>query len=125
MLGPPDKVDRDSEDLPLLKYNYMRATFWFDARSRLHWIECCHPNLTTFGRKLIGTDGEESLTFLKGHLEEPPELEDYGSFESYHFRKSELEVQVEYGLVQTINFGHLWAHDRPVFAAQIKTERLS
>lgn len=112
-LGLADKVDTDNEGFPLLQYNDLRSTFWFDQDNRLHWIQSKHSELTVLGRRTIGAVAEEMLEFLRLHLGEAPEIEDYGSFESHHFRGAELEVQVEYGAIDQVCFGHLWEGELP------------
>ena len=114
--GPPDKLDSDESHLPLLQYNELRSTFWLDEAGRLHWIQCQHPDVHIFGNPVIGQLGDRVISFISSKLEEKPEFEDYGSMESYHYNSAELELQVEYGTIVRVCFGHLWNdNDTPIY----------
>ncbi|MEQ9586514.1 MAG: hypothetical protein RJS97_00840 [Parvibaculaceae bacterium] len=115
-LGPPDKIDRDEEEFPLFLFNKLRSTFWFDSKSRLHWIQCSHRDAVLLGSKPIGAQAPSILSSIESHLGESWELVDYGSIESYSFSEAELEIQTEYGLIRSICFGHLWEGDTPLYA---------
>ncbi|MCL2914278.1 hypothetical protein L2725_10915 [Shewanella corallii] len=115
LLGEPDKIDRDKNNLPLLQYNKLKSTFWMDEGDKLHWIQCSNPELLIQGVNVIGLATDEVISKLHQIGEATYEFEDYGSMESYSFPELELEVQAEYGVVTTICFGHFWKNDEPVY----------
>jgi hypothetical protein len=115
MIGQPDKVDVDHDELPLLKYNELMCTFWMDESNRLHWIQSANPLLTLQNMKVIGMEVLDIVAKLALVLGYSHEFEDYGATESYSFSEHELEIQSEYGIVTDVCFGHYWKDDEPLY----------
>ena len=116
MIGEPDKIDVDHDELPLLKYNRLMCTFWMDESDRLHWIQSSNPLLTLQNTKVIGMEVLDIISKLALAFGYSYEFEDYGSMDSYSFPEHELEIQSEYGIVTGICFGHYWEDDEPLYA---------
>jgi hypothetical protein len=116
MIGKPDKIDVDHDELPLLKYNGLMCTFWMDESDKLHWIQSSNPLLTLQNTKVIGMGVLDVIAKLALEFGYSHEFEDYGSMESYSFPEHELEIQSEYGIVTDICFGHYWKDDEPLYA---------
>lgn len=116
LLGQPDKTYA-TEYNRHLQYFALAIDFWFidDADDpddgRLHWIECANPEATLLGESIVGVARDEALEMLDDRLGDEVEVEDYGSFESYHFDEGELELQFEYGVVRSVNFGNVFGPD--------------
>ncbi|WP_412970760.1 hypothetical protein [Glaciecola sp. MF2-115] len=115
MLGEPDKIDVDYDELPLLKYNKLMCTFWMDDGNRLHWIQCSNPLLRLQKTLVIGKDVSDTIRKLELTFGYSHEFEDYGSSESYSFPENEVEIQSEYGIVTQVCFGHYWKGDTPLY----------
>jgi len=115
LIGEPDKIDTDNDELPLLQYNKLKCTFWMDDSDRLHWIQCSNPSLMIQDIKIIGLDVLNVISKLSLLIESSYELEDYGSMESYSFSEQELEIQSQYGIVTAVCFGHYWNDDEPLY----------
>ena len=114
-LGTPDKVHLADDGDRRLRYDRLRCGFWF-RDDRLHWVRCANPDLMLFGEKLRGRPTAEVLSFLSRHLDEAPETEDYGDWESHSFPTSWLELQFEYDALSEVCAGHLFDDDdRPVW----------
>lgn len=119
-LGNPDKIDRDADENPLLIYNNHRCTYWMDEDDRLHWIQTENPNAILLGQPIIGRSAQVVFDELSEAGIGPFELEDYGSMESHSAQDSELEIQVEYGAVSRVGFGHLWSeNDEPIYPSAV------
>lgn len=115
-LGEPDKIDRDESGCPLLIYNTLRCTLWLNEKGLLHWIQCSNRSARLLDQAIVDTPIESTLSKLCQILGDEYEFEDYGSMDSYTFDSQELELQVTYGLVSAVCFGHFWADDdQPVF----------
>ncbi|MBU3003373.1 hypothetical protein [Paraglaciecola arctica] len=115
MIGEPDKIDVDHDELPLLQYNSLMCTFWMDKSDRLHWIQSANPLLTLQNTKVIGMEVLDIVAKLALVLGYSHEFEDYGATESYSFSEHELEIQSEYGIVTDVCFGHYWKDDEPLY----------
>ena len=110
-IGSPDKVDSDETGNPLLIFNQLQCTFWLNENNELHWIQCSNSSARLWGEIVIGQPFATQIEVLETFAEESPSLDDYGSMESYGFEENELELQVEYGIVTSICFGHFWTDD--------------
>ena len=108
--GAPDKDYLSEDGDRRLCYHEIKSAFWF-RENKLHWIRCAHPNLVWFGEKLFGRNKEEALSFLQVHLNESPEGDDYGEWESHSFSNSEVELQFDYNALKEVCFGHLFSEN--------------
>ena len=116
LLGPPDKYDTDGFEAPLLIYNAYRSIFWFSLEDELHWIQCSNSISMIWNQKLIGQSFVAKKALIASHAGEPTDIDDFGSMESYSYDSCQLEIQVEFGTIQTICFGNLWEDgDTPIY----------
>ncbi len=111
--GKPNKKYIDEYGDIFLKYNSMETTLKFEHENefRLSWIETSNIKMKILDFspwKILKADLLPKLTEL---LSEPPQMEDYGSFESVTYNNSWMEFQFEYGLLKQINFGVLLDSD--------------
>jgi hypothetical protein len=108
-LGEPDKTYL-LDYSKCIQFFELRVVFSFEFEqdNRLGWIEVHHPEAILFGLKLIGQNREKVLSVISSQIVDEPEVDDYGSFESYLYGKYELELQFEFNCLRSINFGFLW-----------------
>jgi hypothetical protein len=116
--GPADKAYTD-DTVRHLVYFEKRLDLWFDTEShhRLEWVSCSHPDIELEGARVIGSSGEDALRMVQKCLpEQDVELTDYGSFESHMFEESWIELQIEFGQVRSVSWGHFFdIEDKPVW----------
>lgn len=107
LLGTPNKTYFTEGECKRLQFNHHRLELSFEPinENRLGWIEVHNPNSTIFASKIIGLEQQFALTFISSHVNETPEIEDYGSFVSYFYTENMLELQFEFGTLKCINFG--------------------
>ncbi len=91
-LGRPDKVYFADDGDRRLAYDCMRCCFWF-RNDRLHWIICAHPDLRIFGRSLHGLTTTKVIGFLREHLDDTIDFDDYDEMESHTFEENWVELQ--------------------------------
>jgi len=98
----------------------LETTFKLEEENdyKLGWIET-----SSFKTKLLdispwGIPKNDLIERLTQALGESPEVEDYGSFESFTYNNAWLELQIEYGKLKQINFGVLFdAQNKPLWPA--------
>lgn len=89
----------------------LELSFEPENENLLGWIEVHHSQGTLFGYQLIGHSRQNVLDLLAKELENPPECEDYGSFNTAFYEDQWLELNFEFGRLKNINFGVLYGED--------------
>ncbi|MGH1403713.1 MAG: hypothetical protein ACRBDL_05675 [Alphaproteobacteria bacterium] len=109
-LGKPDSTYETDDENKRIQYNNKRLELTFEPENDnlLGWIEVHNPEADLFGKKVIGLPRQDVLDFLKQHIGEPTETEDYGSFISTHYADHWLELQFKFDRLQNVNFGSLY-----------------
>jgi len=106
--GKPDKIYTDDYEDVFVVYNSIKATFKIESNNKFGWLETSNKDVTIFNISPWSIEQKELVTKITEILNETPEVEDYGSFESITFNKSWLELQFEYGKLKEINLGVLY-----------------
>lgn len=116
LLGKPDKEFESDFDFHIQYYS-LQGDFWFRKQDlRLHWIQCSHPSSKIFDRLVISKDKEELIMFIRSNIFDEIEINDYGSFESYYFKNTCLELQFKFNLLEEVCFGHFFdREDKPIW----------
>jgi hypothetical protein len=106
-LGPPDKRYQTDTDALRLQYFALRLEFSIEPNNgdRFGWVEAHSPDVTLFGRRVVGEPITSALSFFSQALAEEPEHEDYGSLETFFWACAWVELQVEFGRVVSVNCG--------------------
>ncbi len=109
-LGKPNNTYETDDENKRIQYNDKKLELTFEPENNnlLGWIEVHNPSAELFGKKVIGLPQQDVLDFLKKHIGEPTETEDYGSFVSSHYADHWLELQFKFGHLQNVNFGSLY-----------------
>ena len=118
LLGKPDKAYEADYERRTLQYNELQIELTFEPEndSLLGWIEVYNPKAELFGKKIIGLRKKEVLDFISKHIDEKPEIEDYGSFISVSFDNHWLELQFRFDRLENLNFGVLYDNsDTPIW----------
>lgn len=116
--GLPDKKYTDEFGDIYAQYFPQQYVLKFekDNDNRLGWIEVYNTEVRLLGELPWRKRQNEIVQTVASMLDEQPEMEDYGSFESVAFKKSWLELQFELGRLRCVNFGVLFdANDEPVW----------
>lgn len=108
--GKPDKSYTDDYEDLFLVYNSIKTTFKIEKESnnKFGWLETSNNETTIFNFSPWLLEQAELVAKITEILNEAPESEDYGSFESIIFNESWLELQFEYGKLKDINLGVLY-----------------
>jgi hypothetical protein len=117
-LGSPDKRYRTDSGALRLQYYTPMLEFSIEPENedRLGWIEVHSSEATLFGRPVVGEPIASALSFLSEGLEEMPEHEDYGGFETFFYPRNWVELQVEFGRVVSVNCGVQYSdEDEPLW----------
>ncbi len=120
LLGKPDKSYFLESESHRLQYNthQIELSFEPDNDNLLGWIEVHNHKALLFGSKLFNLEKEEIAKFLSKHIDEEPEIDDYGSFVSLTYDILWLELQFQFNKLQNINFGVLYNEsDKPLWPA--------
>ena len=105
-LGLPDKKYESSYDLHL-EYFSLRCDLWLLKKdSKLHWIRTSNSGMRIFGELMLNQKKDKLISFLSSKLDDELEINDYGEFESYTFKKTWLELQFQFDILIEIGFGH-------------------
>lgn len=116
--GLPDKKYADEYGDIFAQYYTQQLVLKFEKENhhRLGWIEVYNTEARIFGELPWQKAQNEIVQTAASTLDEQPEIEDYGSFESVTFIQSWLEMQFELGRLRCINFGVLFdANDAPIW----------
>ena len=107
--GLPNKKYIDEFGDIYFKYNALEITLKFEKEHayRLGWIETSNIKAKLLDYSPWTIAKQNLIPELTRILSEPPETEDYGSFESVTYNNSWIEFQFEYGKLNQINFGVL------------------
>lgn len=114
--GLPNKKYIDESGDLYIKYNSLETTLKFEKDNdyKLGWVETSNIKTKLLEFSPWKIQKEELIPKLTEILSEPPEVEDYGSFESVTFNNAWLEFQFEYGQLKKINFSVLYdEHNNP------------
>ncbi len=76
-----------------------------DNENKFGWLEVHNPDFIFGGEKLIGKSKETVLPKVTELLNEKPNIDDYGSFESYDFENNWVELQFSFNKLNCINLG--------------------
>ncbi|MBL7954940.1 MAG: hypothetical protein JNJ91_07855 [Flavobacteriales bacterium] len=125
-LGNPDEIKRvlDSDGDVQWVYNdrKLRLTFYSEHDMRLGYARCSHPNLSLFGKDVIGATIKQVLVV--------PELrdiqfvaEEYDMFTSYFNEDAWLLLNVEYQCVNEVEIGVPFKNDEEYNWPTTKTSR--
>lgn len=120
-IGKPNNTYQTDDENKCLQYNEQRLELTFEPENNnlLGWIEVHHAEAQLFDKKIIGLPRQEVLSFLKKHIGEPSETEDYGSFTSVNYADHWLELQFKFDHLSNINFGSLYdASGDPIWPEQ-------
>lgn len=109
-LGKPDKAIVDDYDCIYLIYNSIETTFKIEKENnnKFSWFETSSQESTIFDISPWAIDKKDLIPQVVAILNESPEIDDYGSFESFTFMDACLELQFEYGKLKNINIGVLY-----------------
>ena len=107
ILGDPDKTYFTESECKRVQFNshLLELSFEPENENRLGWVEVHNPNATIFKSKIIGLEQHLVVSLVSSHVNEVPDIEDYGSFISYFYTGNMLELQFEFGILKCINFG--------------------
>ena len=107
ILGTPDKTYFTESECKRVQFNshLLELSFEPENQNRLGWLEVHNPNIIIFKSKIIGLEQHLVVNLVSSHVNEPPEVEDYGSFISYFYTKNMFELQFQFGILKCINFG--------------------
>jgi len=113
-IGAPDYTEAEHGDR-LLFYNELRSVFWF-SDSRLHWIQCSHPGSVLFGQTIFRVPKKKVLELVSEMSQNQPDEQRYSSMESVAFDDLCLELQFEFGTLETVCFGNQFdGNDEPIW----------
>jgi hypothetical protein len=118
LFGVPNKKYTDDFGDVNLQYFNRQISLKFEKEQeyRLGWIEVYNKNAKLFNVSPWNKTKTELIEEISSILNENPEIEDYGSFESITFNNSWLELQFEMGKLKCINFGVLFdKNDKPQY----------
>jgi hypothetical protein len=125
-IGAPDKIDVTDLENRNLQYFALKLVLKIESSndSRLGWIEVHNKSIVFPGCDPWSTEKSEFLKFLTSKLGEEPEMDDYGSMESYMFEEHWVELQFELGELSCINFGVPYGDDdQPLWPTQHESGR--
>lgn len=111
--GPPDKRYTDEYGDVFSQFHTRQTVLKFEKENeyRLGWIEVYNATVSIFGQLPWQQPPAHLIRTAASTLNEQPEIEDYGAFESVTFTRSWLEMQFELGRLRCINFGVLFDDD--------------
>jgi hypothetical protein len=103
----PDKIYYSEEgDVRWQYFNYMiELSFERENNFKLGWIEIYNETVEIFSFKPIKINKTKVLEVINNRFSYSPEIDDYGSFESYFYEKDWLELQFMFNRLVNINFG--------------------
>ncbi|AFY38635.1 hypothetical protein Lepto7376_2351 [[Leptolyngbya] sp. PCC 7376] len=86
----------------------LELSFEPENNNRLGWIEIYHPDAIFFDKHLIGQPKYKMLETITKELGEPSEVWEYLGREYILYDDQWLELQLQFGRLQCINFGVLY-----------------
>jgi hypothetical protein len=106
-IGFTNKSYLTDSDAREVQYFTLRLVLKFEPGNdgRLGWIEVHNRDSVVFGKSPWLLARAELIELFVGALGEPPELEDYSSFESVNFPSNWVELQFQFGELSCINLG--------------------
>jgi len=106
-LGEPDKSFKTDSGCERLQYNELMIEVSIEPENenKFGWVEVYNPDFTFYGEKLIGKSKEIVISKVTEFLNEEPNIDDYGSFESYDFENNWVELQFSFNKLNCINIG--------------------
>jgi hypothetical protein len=117
-LGTPDKRYRTDSEALRLQYFAPMLEFSIEPENedRLGWIEVHSSEATLFGQPVVSEPIASALSFVTEALQEKPEHDDYGGFETFFYPRNWVELQVEFGRVVSVNCGVVYnEEDEPLW----------
>ena len=120
--GDPDKRYIE-DDLIHLVYFCDRVILWLEDHDgyKFGWAEVKNPGARIYGHNLMGKAHSQVVDIISSHMDEEPIWEDYGRLETAFFEDVWLELQFEFGVLDSINFGVLYDEsDKPQWPANEK-----
>jgi hypothetical protein len=119
-LGFPEKSYLTDDGDRAAQYHRLRLelTFEHENGDRLGWIEVHNRDTRIFGVSPWTLSQREAMALFADRLSEPPEHDDYGSFESYFFEGNQVELQFQFGELDCINFGVTYDDELPRWPEQ-------
>lgn len=112
-LGFPNKSYLTDSNAREVQYFTLRLVLKFEPGNdgRLGWIEVHNRDALVFGVSPWGMPQPQIIDLFASALGEPPDLEDYSSFESVTFAESWVELQFQFGALSCINIGARYDDD--------------
>ena len=106
-LGKYDEKYTDEDGNIKYQYNKLKLTltFYKEADFKLAYINCSSEELEIFGRKLIGKNIDEVLSFLEENGNMEFDYENYDSFATNTNEENWLVLNEEYGEVNEVEIG--------------------
>ena len=113
LLGSPDKIYFTDSGCKRIQYNELEIELSFepDSDNRLGWLEVHNKEAKLFGSSLIGLSEKTAVELLNSMLNSKPKYDDFGGFMSINYEDEWLELQVQFGIVKSINFGVLFGEN--------------
>ncbi len=113
LLGSPSKSYFTDSGCKRLQYNELKIELSFEPENddRLGWLEVHNKEAKLFGSRLIGLSEISAVEFLGSRHSSKPKYDDFGGFTSINYEDEWLELQVQFGIVKSINFGVLFGEN--------------
>jgi hypothetical protein len=117
-LGSPDKIVVSEFGCRDLIFNLSKLVLKIEPENdvRLGWMEVHNKRARWADINPWTIERDALLELLTTQLDEPYELDDYGTMESYSFNESWVELQYEFNELSSFNFGVRYgANDEPLW----------
>jgi len=115
ILGMPNRkrIDEDDENQLFLEFNdeKIRLTIYQDENKRLGYIRTINPNIEYNGHKIINSTLEYAQNEIFGEIIKEWEIDDYEFFTTYGNDEFWLTLNVEYGIIISLEIGVPFKND--------------
>ena len=115
ILGMPNRkrIDEDDENQLFLEFNdeKIRLTIYQDENKRLGYIRTINPNIEYNGHKIINSTLEYAQNQIFGEIIKEWEIDDYEFFTTYGNDEFWLTLNVEYGIIISLEIGVPFKND--------------